>query len=223
MDLVVAGEPVSLHAERAVRWGDTLLVADLHWGKSATFRAAGLPVPDELEADLDRLEALVRATGVGRVLVLGDLVHARAGLSEAVVDGVAAFRRRCPVAFVLVRGNHDRHTPVLPAAWAIEDGAERVEGPFRFRHHPEPDPEGRYVWAGHVHAGVVVGTGVDRMRFPCFHLGAAVGILPSFGGFTGSGRVRPAPGDRVVAVVPGVGLVPVAAPRPKGPRSTRRL
>jgi len=212
VDLVVAGEGVRLYAERALRWGSTLLVADLHWGKSAAFRAAGLPVPDELEADLERLERLVATAEVDRVVVLGDLVHARAGLSEGVLEAVSAFRRRCPVAMTLVRGNHDRHVPELPPSWGIDDRVERVEGPFRFRHHPVPDPDGRYVWAGHVHAGVVVGRGIDRVSFPCFHLGRSVGILPAFGGFTGSGRVRGEPGDRVVAIVPEVGLVEVERP-----------
>ena len=41
----------------------TLIVADLHLGKSATFRKRGLPVPEgTTKSDLDRLAALLKAT-----------------------------------------------------------------------------------------------------------------------------------------------------------------
>src|SRR5262249_50769057 len=42
----IAGERVTLLAERAAYWQRTrtLLVADTHFGKAATFRAAGIPV-----------------------------------------------------------------------------------------------------------------------------------------------------------------------------------
>lgn len=201
MELTVAGETVELRAERAVVWGKTLLVADLHWGKSASFRAWGLPVPDELAADLARLAQLVVATGVDRILVLGDLIHARSSVSEDVRAQVGAFRRDLPVDFVLVKGNHDRHVDTLPADWGVEVVAERHEGPFVFRH--VPGPASGYLWAGHLHPGITVGRGVRRLRLPCFHLGSAHAVLPAFGGFTGTAAVRPEPGDVVVVIAPG--------------------
>lgn len=202
MELTLGGEPVELRPERAVRWGRTLFVADLHWGKSASFRAMGLPVPDELEDDLFRLEGVIRATAVDRVIVLGDLVHARGGLTAAVDAAVTAFRRRVPVALLLVCGNHDRHAGPMPAGWEIPVVPELSEGPFLFRHHPAP-AAGRYVWAGHTHPGVRLDLGLGGVRLPCFHLGAAVGVLPAFGGFTGAASVRRRPEDVLVAVVPG--------------------
>ena len=49
----VAGEPVWLLPERAVFWpqGGTLVTADLHWGKAATFRSAGVPIPGGATGD----------------------------------------------------------------------------------------------------------------------------------------------------------------------------
>lgn len=197
----VAGERVELLAGRAVRWGDTLLVADVHLGKVETFRLHGIPVPGaHLEEDLGRLDALLVATGARRLVVLGDLVHGRHGVTAALVETVAAWRRARPVSMVLVRGNHDRHLPSLPEPWGIEEveGPLR-DGPFAFVHEPKA-AEGAYTWAGHLHPGVTIGEGVDRMCLPCFHLGARVGVLPAFGTFTGSVPVRPAPRDRVYAL-----------------------
>ena len=61
--LVCMGEEVTLLAERAVLWASarTLIIADPHFGKDSTFRAAGVPVPGgATEADLGRLAAMVR-------------------------------------------------------------------------------------------------------------------------------------------------------------------
>ncbi len=66
----LAGESVELLAERALYWPRTrtLLVADVHLGKAAAFRAGGVPVPRGATAsDLARLGALVARTGAGRL------------------------------------------------------------------------------------------------------------------------------------------------------------
>lgn len=201
----VGGEEVELLPEHAVWWpsADTLLVADLHWGKADTFQRHGIPVPACVEADdLARLDRALDRTEARRLLVLGDLVHGP--LLPATVAAIAAWRRRRPVPAVLVRGNHDRHAPLLPAAWGFGDvvGSLR-EGPFAFAHAPEPHPDA-YTWAGHVHPVATLRGRGDRLRLPCFHLGERVGILPAFGGFTGGARVRPARGDQVFVVVDGV-------------------
>ncbi|MFY7902844.1 MAG: hypothetical protein ACOVOU_08040, partial [Rubrivivax sp.] len=71
---------------------------------------------------------------------------------------------------------------------------------------------GRYVLAGHVHpAASLGGRGPGRLRLPCFHFGADVGVLPAFGEFTGSRVLPRAPGDRVF-VIAGDAVREVAAP-----------
>lgn len=200
----VAGEALELLPGRAVRWGETLLVADVHLGKVETFRCQGIPVPGaHLQDDLDRLGALLTATGARRLVVLGDLVHGRIGVTPELVETVTAWRHIRPVSVLLVRGNHDRRLPSLPEAWGVEEAEGPViDGPFAFVHEPRP-VEGRYTWAGHVHPGVLLGGRGDRVRLPCFHLGRSVGLLPAFGTFTGSVAVPRAPGDRVWAITPG--------------------
>lgn len=198
----VAGEEVELLPERAVHWGTTVLVADLHWGKGETFRGMGLPVPGgELEDDLARLDTVLARTAARRLVVLGDLVHGRA--FATVEDAVARWRASRPVSIVLVRGNHDRHQPSLPASWEIEavDGPLR-DGPFLYSHYPEP-VAGSYTWCGHLHPTVTLSGKADRMRLPCFHLGSRVGVLPAFGTFTGGVRVKREGGDRVFAIAGG--------------------
>lgn len=230
MKINVAGEAIDLLADRAVLWAAgagqraagfqrTVLVADVHIGKTDTFRHFGLPVPDgDLDTDLARLTTLVRLTRADRLVILGDLVHAAAGLNDDVIQRVAAWRQQLDAVVALVPGNHDRtamgprgsDAPSLPPDWNIDllpDGHQ--EGPFRFAHHPEP-AEGCFTWCGHLHPAVVVGRGRLADRFPCFWIGAALGVLPSFGSFTGGRAVRPAPDDRLYAVTSD-GLVALGA------------
>jgi uncharacterized protein len=201
-EVVVAGETLHLLPERAVYWprADTLIVADLHWGKEETFRASAIPVPvGPIRGDLARLDAALRRTGAERLLVAGDLWHARAGMAESLFDELRAWRAtHSTLALELVRGNHDRRAGDPPPDLGIACRNEpAAEAPFVFRHFPEPSPDG-YVLAGHVHPAVVLrGEGRQRARLPCFWFGDAAGLLPAFGGFTGSGEVRPRPGDRV--------------------------
>ncbi len=205
LDTVVGGEPVTLFCERALYWPrtQTLFVADVHLGKAATFRAHGIPLPRGVTAaDLGRLSRLIERTGATRVVVLGDLIHARAGRVAALHEAMVAWRTRHPsLDVVLVRGNHDARAGDPPPAWAIDCRPEPLAlPPFLACHAPAAPPTG-YALCGHVHPGVRVnGHGEESARLPCFVLGERHAILPAFGRFTGLATVAPAPRTRIVAI-----------------------
>lgn len=205
LEITLAGEPVALLAERALHWtgGGALIIADAHWGKAASFRAAALAVPEgATAADLARLDAALARTGARRLVVLGDLFHSSASLAPAVVGAVAAWRSRHPgLAVTLVRGNHDARAGDPPAAWGFACVDEpHPAGPFALCHHPDVAAQG-HVLAGHLHPAVaLVGAGRQRERLPCFLAGPRRTILPAFGSFTGAATVAPAPDERVYVV-----------------------
>lgn len=198
----LAGERVVLLPERALFWprGAALIAADLHWGKDATFRAAGLAIPPGITAgDLARLDLALARSGATRLLLLGDLLHARAGRDPAAFAHIAEWRAsHSQLEITLVRGNHDRGAGDPPIEWRFECVNEPwAEPPFVLRHHPQEEMDG-YVLAGHLHPAVRLrGAGRQQARLACFWLGARVGVLPAFGGFTGGALVAPEPGDRV--------------------------
>ncbi|HEU0053447.1 MAG TPA: ligase-associated DNA damage response endonuclease PdeM [Longimicrobium sp.] len=204
-EVEVAGERVALLAERALFRPSvsTLYVADPHWGKAATFRAAGVAVPGGTTAEnTERLSRALERTGASRLVFLGDLFHAREGKAPATLALLAEWRARHPrVAMSLVRGNHDRRAGDPPPSLAIEPcDPPCLSPPFVLAHHPVESPAG-YVLAGHVHPSVtLLGRGRQRTRLPCFHFGARIGVLPAFGAFTGTADVEVAPGDRVFVV-----------------------
>lgn len=196
------GEELHLLPDRAAFWpsASTLLVADPHFGKAATFRAAGIFVPEETTvATLSRLDALLRATRAARLVFLGDFLHAREGRHPATLESVEAWRAtHARVAMLLVRGNHDRRAGDPQQSLRIEcvESPHR-EGPFALAHHPVR-LDGSYVLAGHLHPGARLrGAGRERERMPCFWFGAEVAVLPAFGEFTGLADVRACEGDRI--------------------------
>jgi DNA ligase-associated metallophosphoesterase len=195
--LAVRGETLHLMPERAAFWPATrtLIIADVHWGKAATFRSAGVPVPGGGTADdLARLDSALERTCARRLLVLGDLFHARAGrIATRTLATLRAWRERTAgLEITLVRGNHDRHAGDPPSDLRINCvDAPAHAPPFVLRHEPAPSPEG-YVLAGHVHPGAALrGRGRRRERLPCFVMDADTMVLPAFGGFTGLATVEP--------------------------------
>lgn len=204
MQITVAGEPLELLPERAVYWPReaTLIVADLHWGKAASFRAAGIPVPGgTTTADLARLDAALLGTGARRLLVLGDLIHARtAQQARTTLARIHEWRLRWGgLECVLVRGNHDHAAGDPPLALGFQVLDQAFESPFVFRHHPSVSDLG-YTLAGHLHPGIRLSGRGDRLRLPCFHFGRRSGVLPAFGSFTGWAAPALAPGDRLFVI-----------------------
>jgi DNA ligase-associated metallophosphoesterase len=180
-----------------------LLVADAHIGKAVSFRRLGVPVPHGTTGEaLARLDALLAATDARHLVFLGDFLHSPRSRAASTMDQVAAWRERHGQrAMTLVRGNHDERAGDPPAALriAVVDGPLRV-GPWALQHHPQAVP-GAYALAGHLHPGIVLrGRVVGRLRLPCFHFGAQVGVLPAFGPFTGLHAIERAEGERVFAL-----------------------
>lgn len=204
-ELMVKDERVVLMHERAV-WlpdRDTVLVADLHWGKAASFRAARIPVPSGItSSDLTRLSRIIETSATKTLVVLGDLLHAKAGRQPGTLATIAEWRtRHTALDILLVRGNHDQHAGDPPSVLGIECvDAPWMIGPFACAHHPEPSDRG-YVLAGHLHPHVSLGgRGRLRLKLPCFVFGTEVAVLPAFTEFSGTGAYTASDGDRLYAI-----------------------
>ncbi len=211
-----AWRDLTLLPERAV-WREasrTLFVADLHIGKAAAFRAEGLPAPSgTTRENLSRLDALIDRFDALRLVVLGDLFHARAAYRPACVDAVAEWRaQHAGLAVTLVAGNHDARAGAPPAALGIEVVAApfALEG-LECRHHPLDDgcEDGPPALAGHLHpAARLAGPGRDSLRLPCYVMRGRQLILPAFGEFTGAALAR-ADAATALCVVAGERLIPI--------------
>jgi uncharacterized protein len=213
--LLLNGQSLIPLPERALWWPAErcLLVADVHLGKDSSFRQRGVAVPDGPNDDtLARLDLLLARWQPRELLVLGDFLHAREAQGMATLEPLSAWRaRHAALAITLVRGNHDDHAgdPAASLDIRVVDEPWLRKG-LALCHHPQPRPA-HYALAGHLHPCVnLAGRARERLRLPCFWFGPEVGVLPAFGAFTGMAPVRPAAGDRVLAVA-GARLMQVPA------------
>jgi DNA ligase-associated metallophosphoesterase len=194
-----------LYPDKAVYWEaeEALLIADLHLGKSATFRAAGIGVPGgSTSHDLILLGELLNLTQSRSLYILGDFFHAKAGLTAETIKQFSEWRQSLHhLDIVLIKGNHDRFAVRLPAGLGIDRMESRVErGDILLQHTPEI-VAGKYVLAGHLHPAVqLFSAGRIKQKLPCFFFGKEYAILPAFGSMTGTATIKPREGDRIFVI-----------------------
>jgi DNA ligase-associated metallophosphoesterase len=194
-----------LSAGRSAFWLERrwLVVADLHFGKAATFRALGVPVPHGTTSDtLSRLSALIDLMQPNTVVFLGDLFHAREAHAAPTLAALHEWRERySTLDLILVEGNHDRKAGAPPAALRVHQESDpwRVDR-FAFCHYPCFVADA-CAFAGHVHPAIRLHGRADAsLRLPCFWLRDGLTVLPAFGAFTGGAVIDREEGDRVIAV-----------------------
>jgi DNA ligase-associated metallophosphoesterase len=212
-EVIIGGTTMALLPERALllKTSRTLILADVHWGKTATFRAASIPIPPGTTSDdLARLSDIITRTRASRLIVLGDLLHAKTWRAKQTHAAIVQWRmkhRALPI--TLVRGNHDIRAGGIPADLAIECCSEpmALEG-LQLCHRPVEQEKG-YTLAGHVHPCFTLhGPGRQRERLPCFLFSQRIALIPAFGSFTGMAPIHPVPGDQLF-VIAGDEVVPV--------------
>lgn len=196
--------------ERVLFWEEenTLIIADLHLGKSGHFRKEGIAIPQSIyKADLQRLVAQLYLFKVDRLIIAGDFTHSTANKE---LDLFLKWRKDFSLLEIeLVKGNHD----ILSDSWYAEAGIrvnkeKLLASPFNFIHDLKTvatlsdEEKAMYAFTGHMHPGISLrGQGKQSLRFPCFYFAKEYCVLPAFSRFTGTFRVKPLKGETVFAVV----------------------
>ncbi|MCW5910673.1 MAG: ligase-associated DNA damage response endonuclease PdeM [Cyclobacteriaceae bacterium] len=204
MEVEILNEVIELMPQKALwlKGRKMVLMADLHFGKINHFRKSGIPVPPQVnDKNTETLISILQATQPERVLFLGDLFHSHYNEEWEVLGQVRRHFVSC--SFELVLGNHD----ILSALQyernnlQVHVGEYRL-GNFLLTHEPLEDiPEGMYNLSGHIHPAVQLrGTGRQSVTLPCFYFGKQQGILPAFGSFTGTARIKPKKDDRIFVI-----------------------
>ena len=215
-EVELAGERVTLDAERALVWEGAVVVADTHFGKEASARAAAIPVPDgHTIDDLARLDVLLARHSARELWLLGDVFDSRHARDSETLGAIAAWRERhAKLAVRMVAGNHDRRALGLAERVAFQILPDLAAiGPWRLSHHPVEVDHG-HVLCGHVHPGLGLrGPARERLKVPAFILGIRRTILPAFGGMTGLALCRLDGGERAYVVASGEVVGPVMRTR----------
>ncbi len=205
---IIGEEHLILSNERTLFWETekTLIIADLHVGKTGHFRKAGIGVPAGVyKDDLHRLLAQILFFKAEKLIIVGDLTHS---IANREMDLFRKWRKDFSLLDVhLAKGNHD----ILDNRWYEEADITVHNEPLLIRNflfvHDILKPKlvidpGHYVFSGHVHPGIVIrGRGKQSLRFPCFYFTHHHCILPAFSHFTGTYSVTLQPMDEVFAIV----------------------
>ena len=191
-----------LMAEKVIFWQkqNVLFVADPHFGKAATFRNSGIPVPEEntLE-DCNLLSHLVQKTKAETIIFLGDFFHARSGKTDKIRKILLNWRKKnSNIHIHLIRGNHDLNSgDPWPELRILSHPDPSTILEVECRHLPIKNPKKPYL-AGHIHPGFsLTGSGKGSIRSACFLVNSKYIILPAFGTFTGLKNVKPVIGDQI--------------------------
>lgn len=180
----------------------TLVLADMHFGKSGHFRKSGIPVPNGVhDTNMENLIKVLQYKKPQKVIFLGDLFHSFHNREWKYFGDVLA--QFPAVKFVLVVGNHD----ILEKSHYRDLGIEIVEdglemGGFLLTHEPIEAYAGPlYNLCGHLHPGIRLhGKARQSLRLSCYFFKEHQGIVPAFGAFTGLAVQKPREKDGVYVV-----------------------
>jgi uncharacterized protein len=110
--LNLLGQMLVLDSSGAVYWQNrrALIVADLHLGREAVLQKVGIAFPSGHSAQtLAHLAQALRVFNPQKLYILGDMVHARSGMTEELISLIqTAIQQNRAVNWILVEGNHDR-------------------------------------------------------------------------------------------------------------------
>ena len=201
-------QKIWLSPERCMFWENqqTLILSDMHIGKTAHFRKAGIAVPQQVfQEDLHRLFQQIHFFSPQRIIVTGDLFHSEANLEH---DWFSNWRRDLDgIDFILVKGNHEILRNDVYRNLGIEIVDKELEiAPFFFSHDLVEEKLDGFSFVGHTHPGIhIQGKGKQSFVFPCFYFTSDFCILPAFSKFTGKHVVDLQKGETAYAIV-GAGL-----------------
>ena len=205
-----------LTTDRTMFWedGSTLIVSDLHFGKTGHFRKSGIAIPAAVyKEDLQRLVSQIQHFQPANLIIVGDMFHSHANKE---LEFFLKWRADLSGLNIrLVKGNHD----ILKTDWYANAGIELSNQThsvdrFHFVHDISDhlnNKEGftvntrgnnHYIFSGHIHPGVRInGSGKQTLCFPCFYFGKDYAVLPAFSRFTGVAMIHPEADEQVFAIV----------------------
>jgi uncharacterized protein len=198
-----------LSPDRCIFWEEekSLIVSDLHFGKTGHFRKSGIAIPQNVfKEDLQRLVAQIQHFQPKHLIVVGDFFHSNANKE---LDLFKKWREDFPgISIHLIKGNHD----ILEEDWYTScniklNEAEMKISDFTFIHDISHSVSGHrstnnYYFSGHIHPGIRInGAGKQSLCFPCFYFGKKYAVLPAFSRFTGVALIEPEENENVFAIV----------------------
>ena len=212
----ISNQQLWLTSDRTLYWEEekSLIVSDLHFGKTGHFRKSGIAVPQSVyKEDLQRLVVQIQYFQPKQLIIVGDMFHSH---ENREMELFLKWRSDLPhLDIQLVRGNHD----ILKEGWYADAGIRLSHSTlsmnrFHFVHDisdlandngsfaESVSGSAAYFFSGHIHPGIrIQGLGKQSLCFPCFYFGRKYAVLPAFSRFTGVAIIDPEENEQVFAIV----------------------
>ncbi len=198
-----------LSADRCIYWEEqkSLIVTDLHIGKTGHFRKAGIAVPQSLfKEDMQRLVDQLQFYKQQQLIIVGDMFHS---VANKELDFFRKWRNDFSHLQVqLVKGNHD----ILKKEWYSEVNISVTDdhlhiANFCFVHDIsqacKQSDQITYYFSGHIHPCILLkGLAKQTLSLPCYYFTSNFAVLPAFSRFTGGASIERKSSDNVFAIIP---------------------
>jgi len=198
-----------LSPERCIYWEEqnSLIVSDLHFGKTGHFRKSGIAVPQNVyKEDMQRLITQLQFYKPEQLIVVGDLFHS---VLNKELELFKKWRNDFSNLHIqLVKGNHD----ILKREWYADTNIAVSElhfylGRFCFVHDISeacaPSAEIDYFFSGHIHPCIhLKGLAKQSISLPCYFFTDKFAVIPAFSKFTGTALIDRKSSDNVFAIIP---------------------
>lgn len=188
-----------LDHRKAAYWIEekSLLISDLHLGKTNHFRKSGIAIPETKDNYL-RLKELIDIYQPEKIYFLGDLFHST---KNKALNDFSEFFSNYDIDKKLILGNHDIIKSDVYEDLKLDCFEELEIRGLNLLHDPDEAKQSKYSICGHVHPKVRLrGAGKQFLSLPCFYFGLEIGILPAFGDFTGGYKISPKKEDDVFVI-----------------------
>ena len=194
-----------LSPQRCIFWEEekTLILSDLHFGKTGHFRKAGIAVPANVYTeDLQRLVEQVQYFQPAQIIIVGDLFHSKANKE---LELFSKWRNNFSAIDIhLVKGNHDilKNKDYKKMNMEVHESSLSL-GPFSFCHDCDDLDENAetYAFSGHIHPGIrISGKARQALQFPCYYFTKNYCVMPAFSRFTGIALISPKKNEKVFAI-----------------------
>ncbi|QIG89389.1 ligase-associated DNA damage response endonuclease PdeM [Chryseobacterium sp. POL2] len=186
-EIIIRNHHFVLTNQRALFWKNekSLIISDLHLGKTAHFRKNGIALPaDIIHQDLQRLSYLIEFYICEKLIIVGDFIHAG---KNSEFEIFKTWKMQFPnLKIILVKGNHDKISIETLYNLGVSEVYKQLRIDDFIFNHEDLEMQDFFVISGHIHPGVSLQSTVRKfLKFPCYIVSEDKFILPAFSSFTG--------------------------------------
>lgn len=206
--IVIHDQTFWLSPYRCIYWEEqkSIILSDLHIGKTGHFRKSGIAVPQSIfKEDMQTLVHQIQSYKPENLIVVGDLFHST---ENKELDFFKKWRNDfSSLSIQLIKGNHD----ILSKDWYSAANITVIPKHLSVNNicfvHDITEAcndtgTAPYYISGHIHPCIVLrGLAKQALSLPCYLFTDTYAVLPAFSRFTGGAVIEQKAKDNVYVII----------------------